>query len=96
LSENAANGAVLMPSDCHIASTPVWHANCVSHVAAERDQWEVENMAIDPVCGMQVDEKTAAKTTHAGKTYYFCSEECKNKFCAKPSQYTGEEAASRS
>jgi Cu+-exporting ATPase len=45
-------------------------------------------MAIDPVCGMSVDEKAApAKATHQGKTYYFCSEECKTSFQQQPEKY---------
>ena len=45
-------------------------------------------MAKDPVCGMNVDEKKAAgRTTHEGKTYYFCSTGCKTKFDANPGQY---------
>lgn len=40
----------------------------------------------DPVCGMTVDSKTALHTTHEGKQYYFCSEDCKNKFTAKPEE----------
>ena len=47
-------------------------------------------MATDPVCGMQVDEKSApAQTTYAGKTYYFCSKECEQKFTANPMKYVG-------
>ncbi len=31
-------------------------------------------MAIDPVCKMEVDPKTApAKTVYKGQTYYFCA-----------------------
>jgi Cu+-exporting ATPase len=46
------------------------------------------SMAIDPVCGMSVDESTApAKATHQGKTYYFCSEECKTSFQQQPEKY---------
>ncbi len=38
-------------------------------------------MARDPVCGMYVDEETAAfKTVVDGKTYYFCSEQCLRTF----------------
>jgi len=46
-------------------------------------------MATDPVCGMAVDEKKAkAKNlfaTKGGKTVYFCSAQCKDKFAAKKS-----------
>ena len=45
-------------------------------------------MAIDPVCGMTVDEKNAAaKVDHGGKTYYFCSPACKAKFDKTPEKY---------
>lgn len=46
-------------------------------------------MAKDPVCGMEVDEKTAQyKTEHMGKTYYFCTAGCKKTFEANPKRYT--------
>lgn len=42
----------------------------------------------DPVCGMTVDPKSAAgQESHNGKTYYFCSAACQQKFKAKPTQY---------
>lgn len=45
-------------------------------------------MSIDPVCGMTVEEKSAAGTaTHAGKPYHFCSQHCLKKFQANPSEY---------
>ena len=45
-------------------------------------------MAVDPVCKMQVDEKTAAgRSEYQGKTYYFCAAACKAKFDANPGQY---------
>ena len=38
-------------------------------------------MAKDPVCGMEVDEKTAAgKSEYKGQTYYFCAPGCKRAF----------------
>jgi Cu+-exporting ATPase len=47
-----------------------------------------ERMAIDPVCKMQVDEKTAAATSeYKGKKYYFCSVGCKKAFDQKPEKY---------
>jgi len=46
---------------------------------------------VDPVCGMRVDPaKAAAKTEHAGRTFYFCSTRCRDKFAAAPGDYTGE------
>ena len=45
-------------------------------------------MAKDPVCGMTVDEKSAKfKSEHMGKTYYFCSAMCKQKFDTSPNKY---------
>jgi len=45
-------------------------------------------MAIDPVCGMTVEENTAAaKADHQGKTYYFCSTHCHGAFTAAPEKY---------
>lgn len=51
-------------------------------------------MAIDPVCGMKVDETSAAaQSSYNGKTYYFCSKECKKAFDANPEKYIGSPAA---
>jgi Cu+-exporting ATPase len=45
-------------------------------------------MEKDPVCGMQVDPaKAAGSSERNGKTYYFCSPRCKQKFDADPKQY---------
>jgi YHS domain-containing protein len=45
-------------------------------------------MAKDPVCGMEVDEKTAQwKSAYKGKTYYFCAERCKQVFDKKPERF---------
>ena len=47
-------------------------------------------MQIDPVCGMQIEEQdVAGQTEHEGRTYYFCSTACKDKFEASPEEYTG-------
>jgi P-type Cu+ transporter len=42
----------------------------------------------DPVCGMMVDpQKAAGKVEHAGKTYYFCSERCAERFRNEPEKF---------
>jgi YHS domain-containing protein len=42
----------------------------------------------DPVCSMNVDPtKAAAQSQHNGKTYYFCSQSCKQKFDQQPAQF---------
>ena len=47
-------------------------------------------MAKDPVCGMDVDEKTAAgKSEYKGQTYYFCAPGCKAAFDKEPEKYLG-------
>jgi len=46
-------------------------------------------MAIDPVCKMEIDEKSAkAKSDYKGKTYYFCALVCKQTFDKNPDKYT--------
>ena len=51
-------------------------------------------MSKDPVCGMDVDEKTAAgKSEYKGQTYYFCSVGCKKSFDKEPEKYVGKEAS---
>ena len=45
-------------------------------------------MEKDPVCGMDVDPKTAAgKSDYQGQTYYFCSPGCKKSFDKEPGRY---------
>jgi YHS domain-containing protein len=47
-------------------------------------------MAKDPVCGMDVDEKTApARSEYKGKTYYFCAPSCKREFDKDPEKFVG-------
>ncbi|WP_290441470.1 heavy metal translocating P-type ATPase [Halomonas sp. CnH100-B] len=47
-----------------------------------------ETKVKDPVCGMDVDPHTSRhRANHAGKTWYFCSEKCQEKFIAKPDAY---------
>ena len=51
-------------------------------------------MAIDPVCGMEVDERSAEeKSTYQGQTYYFCSSDCREEFDSSPDEYIGPEMA---
>jgi P-type Cu+ transporter len=45
-------------------------------------------LAVDPVCGMKVDPHTAKhRAEHRGRTYYFCSGACREKFLADPARY---------
>jgi len=38
----------------------------------------------DPICGMTVDEATALKSERDGKTFFFCSERCRQNFLSVP------------
>jgi YHS domain-containing protein len=40
---------------------------------------------------MDVDESTALRTEHDGATYYFCSENCRQKFRRDPGEFIGHE-----
>lgn len=47
----------------------------------------------DPICNMEVDEQNAAgQSQYQGKTYYFCSEGCKEEFDQNPQQYANQDA----
>jgi YHS domain-containing protein len=51
-------------------------------------QKEMNTMYRDPICGMQVDPRTAAgESEYQGQKYYFCSPGCKKTFDADPPKY---------
>jgi len=64
-------------------------------VAAALAALTLRRGARDPVCGMTVDRhKTPFRSEYAGKTVYFCSAGCKERFDAEPERYLdGREAA---
>ena len=48
----------------------------------------------DPICGMEVEERSAAgQYEHAGTTYYFCSTPCLERFREAPGSYLGQTRA---
>lgn len=54
--------------------------------------WQVEqvpltNSAVDPVCLMSVGISKALSLEYKGKMYYFCSEECRERFRSDPSAF---------
>ncbi len=54
---------------------------------------EARHEEIDPVCGMTVDVAGARyRTTHDGRTFYFCSAGCLESFTADPARYAGASA----
>ena len=54
------------------------------------DRREMGLIAHDPVCGMDVEiARAAASADHEGRTYYFCSLQCKEDFERQPAMYIG-------
>lgn len=51
---------------------------------SKRDKKEI---LIDPVCGMDVSDNPYLKSKFGKKTYYFCSQVCKNVFDRMPQNY---------
>ncbi|MHB8525300.1 MAG: YHS domain-containing protein [Candidatus Acidiferrales bacterium] len=44
----------------------------------------------DPVCGMSIRADSAfGRQEYAGRTFYFCSASCQEKFRREPGKYTG-------
>ncbi len=75
----AASGTFLLDSESRLQSAAA--TNSAAQVAA--------TAAKDPVCGMNVDPKRAGavQVEHGGKTYTFCSQECKQKFKTNPAHF---------
>ncbi len=56
----------------------------------------LRKVAKDPVCGMEVDEKSAAaRYEYKGKIYYFCAQGCKVAFQRDPEKYLKGEGKDR-
>jgi Cu+-exporting ATPase len=56
----------------------------------EEEMATAENLVKDVVCGMEIDpNNAAAQMDYQGKTYYFCSSACHDKFMAEPEKYAG-------
>ena len=57
------------------------------------EPYQRENVAIDPVCGMRINRANAAASfEHEGQAYYFCVDECRNKFKQDPARYVARPA----
>jgi YHS domain-containing protein len=51
-------------------------------------QYQGDNVAADPVCGMTVNKGLAPVRLERGlQTYYFCRDKCRQKFAANPERY---------
>ncbi|MDD5773505.1 MAG: YHS domain-containing protein [bacterium] len=43
-----------------------------------------KSLTKDPICGMGVYKNTALHAERDGKTFYFCSDQCRQKFLSVP------------
>ena len=74
----------------HVQSRPAQHshqghaAGCCSHTSSTLNSGVGLK---DPVCGMTVTEQSPHRFELEGRTFYFCSAGCKNKFAADPKKY---------
>src|SRR6516162_1710520 len=62
------------------------------HPGPEHDRMRPDHLvavAVDPVCGMDVDPAAAAGASvqDEGQTYWFCSPQCRERFVANPERY---------
>jgi len=71
----------------HVAAESDWRTSAVE--GSSDDSHGGTDMAIDPVCKMEVDEKRPPGGTaeYQGKKYYFCSPGCKKAFEKDPQKY---------
>ncbi len=55
--------------------------------ASDNIRWIAPDQAVDPVCGMTVQTATAKSAVYGGHVYYFCSQDCRQKFETSPGSY---------
>jgi len=49
---------------------------------------------VDPVCGMELNPENAPeRSEYEGRTYLFCSDNCRNKFDESPAEYASRAGA---
>ncbi len=54
-----------------------------------RLRWMAPESDTDPVCGKIVQTNQAKSAVHEGTVYYFCSNDCRDRFEASPQLYVG-------
>ena len=65
-----------------------------SYREGDRTMETLKSGTKDPICGMLVDEATALHAERDGKTFYFCSDHCRQKFLSTPATVQREEKSS--
>ena len=88
-----------MEQELHEAATWPWWIVAAGFIAwvlwaarrwARRHPMEQPARVTDPVCGMTFEVHQAATTRERdGTIFYFCSDACRKRFEAEPSQFTG-------
>lgn len=60
----------------------------------EIEQYQDENLVVDPVCGMHINRNTAAgEAEYGGRKFYFCIDDCREKFLKEPERWITERTA---
>ncbi|MGN2252243.1 heavy metal translocating P-type ATPase [Frateuria sp. GZRe12] len=73
-----------------VDDTPSQAAACCQGEANVPEEGHA-HLAKDPVCGMDVDPHTTKhRAGHGGRTWYFCSARCRERFIEAPEQFLGE------
>ncbi len=63
------------------------HGHRHDHEPTGGPRWIPPEKDTDPVCGMTVETRTAKSSIYDGRVYYFCSQECRQKFEDSPTAY---------
>ena len=84
-------GLAMALSSVTVVTLSLWLKRYIPPARTDRIRsMEVIEMAIDPVCKMTVDEKTAKfKSEYKGNKYYFCAPGCKKAFDETPEKFLG-------
>jgi Cu+-exporting ATPase len=86
------------PQPAHVAATPAGNVTVEVSTTSQSeakgrvpDKDGAPTRVSDPVCGMEIDlENAAATMAYKGTSYYFCSEDCHDRFMADPERYAQE------
>jgi P-type Cu+ transporter len=76
-----------MKPDPETVANPQYSSAKAAHKRGTPTAKRLKTTARDPVCGMAVDPRQAASHAHAGKTFYFCSKACRDRFGQTPDAY---------
>ncbi len=51
------------------------------------EQYQRDNVALDPVCGMRIAKPKGLTYEHDGQLYYFCAQHCLDRFIESPADF---------